>query len=51
MVWAIDLDDGTLLNALGSVSSRPKESLLKDLPSVIPDFDSPWPDSDAESEL
>lgn len=24
MIWAIDLDDGTLINALGSNLSRPK---------------------------
>lgn len=27
MVWAIDLDDGTLIDALGSNLSRPKASV------------------------
>jgi chitinase len=27
MVWAIDLDDGTLINALGNNIKRPKEEL------------------------
>ncbi|KAI1373922.1 glycoside hydrolase superfamily [Hypoxylon crocopeplum] len=51
MVWAIDLDDGTLLEALGSVSSRPKQRILPDLPDILPDFESPWPDKDEKDEL
>lgn len=27
MVWAIDLDDGTLIDALGENIKRPKESI------------------------
>lgn len=41
MVWAIDLDDGTLINALGSDLSRPKNELTKPPPS-IPDFETEW---------
>ncbi|KAK3292952.1 glycoside hydrolase superfamily [Chaetomium fimeti] len=41
MVWAIDLDDGTLINALGSDLSRPKNELTKRPPS-IPDFETEW---------
>ncbi|KAK8042256.1 glycoside hydrolase superfamily [Apiospora rasikravindrae] len=50
MIWAIDLDDGTLLNALGGVSSKSKKRTLKDLPNPIPDFESPWP-KDKKDEL
>jgi chitinase len=41
MVWAIDLDDGTLINALGSDLSRPKATLTK-RPPVLPDFETGW---------
>jgi chitinase len=34
MVWAIDLDDGSLLAALSSVSTKKKEEVLLEL-----DFD------------
>ncbi|KAK8048785.1 chitinase [Apiospora phragmitis] len=50
MVWAIDLDDGTLLNALGGVSSKSKKRILKDIPDPLPDFESPWP-KDEKDEL
>jgi chitinase len=43
MVWAIDLDDGTLINALGSDLSREK-SQLTIRPPRIPDFDTAWAD-------
>ncbi|KAK4154117.1 glycoside hydrolase superfamily [Chaetomidium leptoderma] len=41
MIWAIDLDDGTLIDALGSDLSREK-SVLTSRPARIPDFDTPW---------
>ncbi|KAK4143425.1 glycoside hydrolase superfamily [Dichotomopilus funicola] len=41
MIWAIDLDDGTLINALGSDLSRPK-SVLGQRPPSIPDFETHW---------
>lgn len=42
MVWAIDLDDGTLLDALTSGLLRHKELTLEKLPSVVFDFETPW---------
>ena len=43
MIWAIDLDDGTLINALGSDLSRPKSD-VQDRPSLLPDFETAWED-------
>jgi chitinase len=43
MIWAIDLDDGTLINALGSDLSRPP-SVLSDLLPVYPDFETRFED-------
>ena len=43
MIWAIDLDDGTLINALGSDLSRPK-SVLSDSMMFYPDFDTRFDD-------
>lgn len=51
MVWAIDLDDGTLLTALSSVSSRPKQHTRSPNPSFLPDFESPWPEEKEKDEL
>lgn len=34
MVWAIDLDDGTLINALGENLDRDKSRILPNLPRV-----------------
>ncbi|KAK7969466.1 hypothetical protein PG988_008539 [Apiospora saccharicola] len=48
MVWAVDLDDGTLLGALSGVSSRPKQHILRPLPNFLPDFESPWPEEKDE---
>ncbi|KAK3897848.1 glycoside hydrolase superfamily [Staphylotrichum tortipilum] len=43
MIWAIDLDDGTLINALGSDLSRPK-SVFSDSLMFYPDFDTRFDD-------
>ena len=43
MIWAIDLDDGTLINALGSDLSRPKSDLTDPL-TLIPDFETRFQD-------
>ncbi len=43
MIWAIDLDDGTLINALGSDLSRPKSDLTDPL-TLIPDFETRFED-------
>lgn len=48
MVWAIDLDDGTLINALGSNMGRPKTKVYPEPPYYVPDFGTPW---DVEEEL
>jgi chitinase len=42
MVWAIDLDDGSLLEALASVSSKKKSEILPELDFDIPDFGTNW---------
>ncbi|PGG98287.1 hypothetical protein AJ79_08924 [Helicocarpus griseus UAMH5409] len=42
MVWAIDLDDGTLLEALGSGMSTPKRPVVEELPTMVYDFETPW---------
>jgi chitinase len=39
MVWAVDLDDGTLIKALGSNMQRKKSVLLDDVPNPIPHLD------------
>ncbi|KXX73815.1 Killer toxin subunits alpha/beta [Madurella mycetomatis] len=48
MVWAIDLDDGTLIDALAENLSRNKSIVLEDLPRLLPDlgtsFPSDWDD-------
>jgi chitinase len=42
MVWAIDLDDGSLLAALTSVSTKKKEEVLPNLDFDTPDFGTNW---------
>jgi chitinase len=42
MVWAIDLDDGSLLKALTSVSTKKKEEVLPELDFDTPDFGTNW---------
>ncbi|KAM5467394.1 putative chitinase [Microsporum audouinii] len=42
MVWAIDLDDGTLIDALGSNLGRKKNTVLKKLPYYTPDLGTSW---------
>lgn len=42
MIWTIDLDDGTLTDALGSNVDREKDNILLDTPYCLPDFGSPW---------
>lgn len=42
MVWAIDLDDGSLLAALSSVSTKKKEEVLPELDFDEPDFGTNW---------
>lgn len=42
MIWAIDLDDGTLIDALGSNLGRDKDSILPDRPYYLPDFGTDW---------
>ena len=42
MVWAVDLDDGSLLKALSSVSTKKKEEVLPPLGYDMPDFESSW---------
>lgn len=42
MVWAIDLDDGSLLAALSSVSTKKKEEVLPALDFDTPDFGTNW---------
>lgn len=39
MIWAIDLDDGTLIDALGSTLSRNKTRILPEAPFLLPDFE------------
>lgn len=36
MVWAIDLDDGTLIDALGENIGRPKQDTIDEWPLVFP---------------
>lgn len=42
MIWAIDLDDGSLLGALTSVSTKKKEEVLPELDFDTPDFGTTW---------
>ncbi|KAI1954495.1 hypothetical protein LOZ12_001146 [Ophidiomyces ophidiicola] len=42
MIWAIDLDDGTLINELGSTLGRGKERILKNRPPYLPDLGTDW---------
>ena len=45
MVWAIDLDDGTLINALGANMGRHKKDVPPDAPLWGgPDLGTGWPD-------
>jgi chitinase len=44
MVWAIDLDDGTLIDELGSNLSREKDKVLSDPPDYLPCFGSKFED-------
>ncbi|KAL1957767.1 hypothetical protein VTO42DRAFT_5485 [Malbranchea cinnamomea] len=46
MVWAIDLDDGTLINALGENLSRGKRLTSPGPLNIVPDFETPWPEDD-----
>lgn len=47
MVWAIDLDDGTLIGDLGENLNRTKSEDLGDDPPYVPCFGSSgWPVSD-----
>lgn len=43
MVWAVDLDDGTLIKSL-SDTGRDTTIILDDLPDIIPCFGSGWED-------
>ncbi len=38
MVWAIDLDDGSLIDSLGSNMGRPKKKIAPDAPLGGPDL-------------
>ena len=40
MIWAIDLDDGTLIEELGSNLNREKEEIYADPPYYLPCFGS-----------
>lgn len=42
MVWAIDLDDRSVLAALSYVSTKEKEHVLLELDSNIQDFGTNW---------
>jgi chitinase len=42
MIWAIDLDDGSLLKALSSVSTKKKEDVLPESDFDMPDFGTNW---------
>jgi chitinase len=42
MIWAIDLDDGTLINALGSNLDRKKDEVYSNRKYFIPDFGTSW---------
>ncbi|EUC40697.1 glycoside hydrolase family 18 protein [Bipolaris oryzae ATCC 44560] len=42
MIWAIDLDDGSLLEALTSVSTKKKEEVLAESDFDMPDFGTNW---------
>lgn len=37
-MWAIDLDDGTLINSLGANMGRPKKKISPDPPPGGPDL-------------
>ncbi|KAE8151870.1 glycoside hydrolase superfamily [Aspergillus avenaceus] len=43
MVWAVDLDDGTLSDALGKAMNKTKIDPIKDPYAIAPCFGSPWP--------
>lgn len=43
-MWAIDLDDGTLIEALGENLGREKSSVFPDVPINLPDLGTDWPD-------
>ena len=42
MIWAIDLDDGSLLSALTSVSTKKMKEVLLELDFDTPDFGTTW---------
>jgi chitinase len=44
MVWAIDLDDGTLINSLGANMGRPKSFVSPEAPPMGSDLGTGWPD-------
>jgi len=44
MIWAIDLDDGTLINSLGANMGRPKALISPDAPLGGSDLGTGWPD-------
>jgi chitinase len=46
MIWAIDLDDGTLINALGSDLDRDKAEVYSDPTYFVPDFGTAWDDKE-----
>jgi len=44
MVWAIDLDDGTLIDSLGANMGRPKKNVPPEPGLIGQDLGSGWPD-------
>lgn len=44
MVWAIDLDDGTLIDSLGANMGRPKKKVPPEPGLIGQDLGSGWPD-------
>lgn len=50
MVWAIDLDDGSLIEALGSGLSTPKATVRSGETRSIPCLDSDWQEEEEEEE-
>lgn len=46
MAWAIDLDDGTLINSLGAGLNRNKSIELPEMHGFPPCFGSTWPSNE-----
>ena len=44
MIWAIDLDDGTLIDSLGANMGRPKKKIPPQPSLWGPDLGDGWPD-------